>query len=111
VSLHIDVIENDWLAGQQRVVASLTFVDGVPDLRSLDLPKWASVVGLEQLPNPVRPDQEEDLLQKISARLQGDYLFATPPHEARECDYPQVASLQSPKAPTHQHKARRAAAV
>lgn len=111
MSLHIDVIENDWLAGQQRLVASLSFVNGVPDLLSLDLPKWASVVGLEQLPTPVRPEEEEGLLRRISDRLQGDYLFATPPHEARECDYPPVASLQTPTAPTHQHKTRRVAAV
>jgi len=38
-------------------------------------------------------------------------LFATPPHEMADCDYPQVASLQSPTAATHQHKSRRAAAV
>ena len=109
MSLHVDLIENDWLSGQQRVVASLSFRNGIPDLLSLDLPKWASVLGLAQLPTPVRPDEEENLLQAISTRLQGDYLFATPPHEMAECDYPSVAPLQSASAPTHQHKAARRA--
>jgi hypothetical protein len=112
VSLHIDVIENDWLAGQQRVVASLTFVDGVPTLSSLDLAKWGSVVGLAELPNPVRPEHEEGLLHQVSKRLHGDYLFATEPHEIEDCDYPQVAHLQSPQAAPHVHRARgRATAV
>lgn len=103
--LHIHLVENDWLASQQRWVATVRFVDGFYALDdSLDPTKWAGVLQLVPLPTPARPEDEERLLSAIAHRFQGDYLFCTGPHEASECDYPKVASLQSPQSPIHKTK-------
>ncbi len=107
--LHIDLIENDWLAGQQRVVAGLSVVRGQYDFRTGDLPRWARVLEPAKLPSPAPTDGVEDLLKVVSSRIQGDYVFATEPHDAEECPYPSVLFLQRPgkAAP----KARRPAEV
>ena len=98
---HIHLIENDWLAGQQRIVATLSFARGRYDLQSQDPVKWANSLRLGQLPELVRPEDEERLLNTIASRVQGDYLFCTEPHEADGCNFPEVSSLQSPRAPAH----------
>jgi hypothetical protein len=111
VPLHIHLIENDWLAGQQRIVATLSVSGGQYDIQSADPAKWVSALQLSQLGGSyVRPEDEERLLAGIFKRVQGDYLFCTEPHEARECDFPPVTALQSPQAPVH-HSKRPAAAV
>jgi hypothetical protein len=100
MALHVHLIENDWLAGQQRWVATVTFAGGFYSLEdSLDPTKWAKVLQLVALRSPARPEDEEGLLSAITRRFQGDYLFCTEPHSASECDYPKVANLQSPQAP------------
>jgi hypothetical protein len=105
VALHVHLIENDWLAGQQRWVATVSFVVGAYVLEDcLDPTKWTKVLQLEPLPSRVRPEDEEPLLSAIARRFQGDYLFCTEPHDAVECDYPKVTSLQSPQAPVHKIK-------
>ena len=111
MAVHIHLIENDWLAGQQRIVATLSVANGLYDIQSPDPAKWAGALELSQLrASYLRPEEEEELLTGIFERVQGDYLFCTEPHEVAECDYPQVANLQPPQAPIHKSK-KRAAAV
>ena len=101
MSQHIDFFENDWLAGQQRKVASLEIVKEVPTLtESVDFDKWARVLEIHTLPKQVPYLEAEDLLKKVSKRFQGDYVFATEPHDADECEYPKVGYLQAPGRPT-----------
>jgi hypothetical protein len=100
VSLHIDFIENDWPAGQQHKVASLEIVNEAPTLTdSVDAEKWARVLEIHTLPKQVPYLEAEDLLKKVSKRFQGDYVFATEPHDADECEYPPVGYLQAPGQP------------
>src|SRR5437867_2598571 len=99
MSLHIDFIENDWSAGQQFRVASLEVVDEVPTLTdSVDQKKWLRVLEIEKLPK-VGYLEAEALLTKVSKRFQGDYVFATDPHDAAECDVPKVGYFQAPGQP------------
>ncbi len=100
MSLHIDFIENDWPAGEQRIVASLEIINEVPTLKApADHPKWARVFEVDKLKGPVAYGDAEALLRKVSKRFQGDYLFATEPHDAAECNYPPVGYLQAPGQP------------
>ena len=100
MSLHIDFIENDWSAGQQRKVASLGIIEEAPKLTdSVDGEKWNRVLEIDKLPKQVPYLQAEDLLKKVSKRFQGDYVFATEPHDADECPYPQTGYLQAPGQP------------
>ena len=100
MSLHIDFIENDWSAGQQHKVASLEIVKQVPTLTdSVDANKWTRVLEINTLPKQVPYLEAEDLLKKISKRFQGDYVFATEPHDADECEYPHVGYLEAPGQP------------
>lgn len=105
MGLHIDFIENDWSAGQQRKVASLEIVDDVPTLTApADLDKWLRVFEVKTLPNKVAYGEAEPLLAKVSKRFQGDYVFATDPHDAAECDVPKFAYLQAPGQPAATEK-------
>ena len=100
MSLHIDFIENDWSAGQQCVVASLEVVDGEPKLtESVDAKKWVRVLEIDKLPRKVPYGEDKALLTKVSKRFQGDYVFATEPHDAAQCEYPKVGYFQAPGKP------------
>jgi hypothetical protein len=100
MSLHIDFVENDWAAGQQLRVASLEVIDEVPTLtESVDPKKWFRVLEIDKLPRPVPYGKAEALLTQVSKRFQGDYVFATEPHDAAECEYPKVGYLQAPGQP------------
>ena len=97
MSYHIDFIENDWSAGRQRKVASLEIINEVPTLTAPDdIDKWLRVFEVKKLPNRVQYGEAEPLLAKVSKRFQGDYIFATDPHDAAECEYPEFGYLQAP---------------
>ena len=100
MSLHIDFIENDWPAGEQRMVASLEIIDEVPTLTApANRDKWIRVFEVDKLKRPVPYGEAEALLIQVSKRFQGDYVFATEPHDAAECEYPKVGYLQAPGQP------------
>lgn len=97
---HIDLIENDWGAGVQTKVASLAVVNGRPSLttHSGDPKKWERVLELDKV-KKLDYGEDEAFLSKHSKRFQGDYLFATEPHDAEECEFVPVAHLQGPGQP------------
>ena len=96
--LHIDLIENDGLAGQQRVVASLSVDRGKYDLSSPDPSRWTRVLDTAKLPSPPPYEGVEALLWTVCKRIQGDYVFATEPHDAQACPYPPSVPMQQPGA-------------
>jgi hypothetical protein len=97
MGVHIDVVENDWSAGRQNVVARLTFQDGTYTLESEDPSKWLRVLGLEENPPPLRDEQEAtEFLARIAHKLQGTYLFATEPHAMDACPYPERYGVIKP---------------
>jgi hypothetical protein len=93
--LHVDLFENDWLAGEQRRGARVEVVDGELVLRSNELQRWARIL---ELPSPPPRHVTDEVLGYISKGLQGDYVFATEPHDAYDCPYPDVISIQKPGA-------------
>lgn len=109
--LHIDFYENDWSAGQQHRVASLEVVKGTPTLtESVDKDKWTRVLEVNSLPRNVGYGADQELLSRLSKRYQGDYVFATEPHDAAECEYPKEGYFQGPKEQNAAQKAKRTAA-
>jgi hypothetical protein len=94
MGVHIDVVENDWLAGQQNVVARLTVDDGTYTFESEDPTKWLRVLGLEENPPELRDEQgATEFLARTAHKLQGTYVFATEPHTPDTCPYPERFAL------------------
>ena len=84
--LHVEVIQNEWAAGQQRVVARLVLNGtGALEVESDDLPTWRPITmrpffdgtaGRE-----ISPDADaEAFITLLHNHLRGDYLFATEAH-------------------------------
>ena len=96
MALQVDLIENDWSAGEQRVVARLTISRGVPDLNSADIPRWSNLLELQKIKTPILDADIPNVLEQIHKRFQGDYLFVTEPHDEDDCRYLDVVHLQAP---------------
>ena len=92
--LHVEVIQNEWAAGTQRVVGRLT-LNGTGDVRveSTGDASWSSTI-LDPFRDPetgleVSPQSDaETFVRRLHVSVNGDYLFATEAHEEGECEYP-----------------------
>lgn len=84
---HIDIVEPDFQKGCQVRVANLSIAGGRYDLVSADPARWVRVLGLEAAPALADDASVRQFLERVAARLRGDYLFATEPHEAGNCPF------------------------
>jgi len=93
VSLHVDVVRNEWSAGRQTVVARVVLHGGRLSVDSPQPATWSEVV-LRPLRDPetrhaISADVEpERFLRALSSQLHGSHLFATEPHEDPGCPFP-----------------------
>src|SRR5206468_263386 len=91
--LHVELIQNEWLAGRQLVVARLTLNGrGEVRLESADDDVWQPVAMRafvdRETGREIAPEREpERFLRSLHDHLAGDYLFATEAHEQGECEY------------------------
>jgi hypothetical protein len=101
---HVDIVKNEWLAGFQTVVARLALDEGKLQLDAQDPAKWEPIVWRvvvdRETGEEIGPDRAEDFFARLHERLNGDYLFATTPHDERECPY--HGQLVVPITPTEQ---------
>jgi hypothetical protein len=91
--MHVDVVENDWLGGRQQVVARITASAGHLEFESPDEVKWRKLLIPLELDDAARkgkltPDAADRLLNELSGRYTGTYLFATEPHDDAGCPFP-----------------------
>jgi hypothetical protein len=90
--LHVELIQNEWAAGQQRVVARLTLNGGGEiQIESTDDEVWREIVLRpfrdSHSGRDVSPEENpEAFLLGLHDHLRGDYLFATEPHSEDQCD-------------------------
>ncbi len=85
---HVDVVQNDWLAGTQRVVARLWIERGSIRFESADEPTWRPIL-IREIADPetgkvVSPSDPGTFLEVLARSLHGTYLFATTPHAKGE---------------------------
>ncbi len=87
MSVHVDVVKNEWLTGEQRPIARLFVGRGELQIDSPDPARWGPVV--EQALDGLKLDDVEpaERLEELSTRLRGSHLFATVPHDHDECPY------------------------
>lgn len=84
MSAHVEVIQTDWLAGQQISVAEVHVRDGQVSIDSVDPAKWTPIVerALARTDDSLPPEQQ---LAELSSVLKGSHLFATEVHEEGDC--------------------------
>jgi|AntDryMetagUQ889_1029465.scaffolds.fasta_scaffold10793_1 hypothetical protein len=87
VSVHVDVVKNEWLTGEQRPIARLFVGKGELQIDSPDPARWGPVV--EQALDGMKLDhpEPEEQLGEVTSRLRGSHLFATVPHDHDDCPY------------------------
>lgn len=90
--LHAEIIQNEWAAGVQRVVARVVFADNHVTLETNDAETWEPIAlkPFRELEtgNEVSPVEEPELfVLHLHEHLNGDYLFATKAHAPGECEY------------------------
>jgi hypothetical protein len=90
--LHAEIIQNEWAAGLQRVVARVVFSDNHLSVEADDLDTWEPIAlkpfrefetGVELSP----AENPEGFIRHLHEHLNGDYLFATEAHAPGDCDY------------------------
>ena len=95
MNVHVDLIENQWLARHQRILATVCVVNGRVELtggRSSDELR-DMVVGIMQ---DVDASDAGAFLEELHRRMSGTYVFASEPHRAGECPYNDDAELELP---------------
>jgi hypothetical protein len=89
---HVELIQNEWAAGQQRVVARVV-LNGADRVQVEALSEIWEPIALAPFIDPetgleVSPDAEpERFVRALHRHLSGDYLFATQAHDDGECEY------------------------
>jgi hypothetical protein len=86
MSVHVDVLRNDWLGGEQHPVARLYVAGGNLKIDSPDSARWRPVIE-EVLADHLREQSPEEILDQLPRVFQGSFLVATPPHADSECSY------------------------
>lgn len=105
--MHVDIVKNEWLAGFQVVAARVSLDEGELTFESGDDSVWRPVVW-HPLPDPDSDDlvypekQPEHFMELLSDRIQGSYLWATQPHEQKECKFEHFVVAMQPTPRRHQ---------
>jgi hypothetical protein len=94
MSVHVDVVQNDWLAGEQRAVARVIAGKKL-EIDSPDRPRWQPVVERALAELYAQDLEPEVLLHEVQRALQGSHLFATEPHDEGSCPYANRAPVKS----------------
>jgi hypothetical protein len=90
--LHVEIIQNEWAAGRQRVVGRVILNgSGKVSLEPVD-PGWEAsallpFVDPESGDELTPTDSAERFVRALHTHLNGDYLFATEAHDAGDCEY------------------------
>lgn len=86
MSVHVDLVRNQWLTGEQQPIARLYVGQGKLQIDSPDRARWSPVV--EEALGGVDLDQPADeVLEAAPAAIQGSHLFATEPHDEASCPF------------------------
>jgi hypothetical protein len=83
VALHIDIMRADPLVGAQRPLAQVVMAGGRVVIHAEDEGYWRAtltqIVGIDPEANG------ETFFEALPAKLDGTYVYATPPHEEGDC--------------------------
>lgn len=90
--LHVELIQNEWVAGRQHVVGRV-LLNGMGDVSLEPVDSGWEAVALMPFTGPESGDEltptdtAERFVRALHTHLKGDYLFATEAHDAGECAY------------------------
>ena len=87
MSEHVDVTGNDWLAGTQSLLARVTFTPDGLEVDS-DSPQWA-----EHVRATMAASSDPDPFEALACKYDGMYVWATAPHDDRDCPFGQGTRL------------------
>jgi hypothetical protein len=95
MSRHVDILRNDWLAGEQRPIARLYVAGGELKIDSPEPARWIPLVEdvLGDLVAAHEGDPEAVLIE-VPNVFRGSQLLATAPHGDGDCDYRNWASAR-----------------
>lgn len=83
MAFHVDVVKNDWLAGLQYPLATITLDShGALSVNGRHPDRWKDL--LDELADNEDPTQA---LAQLHARLSGSHLFATELHDDAVCPF------------------------
>ncbi len=83
MALHVDVVKNDWLAGIQYPLATITVDNhGALSLDAQHTEPWKDL--LEELGTA---GNTANALANLHTRLNGSHLFATEAHDDSDCPF------------------------
>ena len=84
---HVDLVKNEWMVGLQYQIARVALDSmGKIEIRGDDPARWRA--SLLRTVGDIDPTKDpEAFLAALPERLHGDYLFATEPHDERDCPF------------------------
>lgn len=95
MTAHVDLIENQWLARKQRILATVTVANGRVEMSGTrGTPELREMVS--NLMRDVDISNPDGFLEELHRRLSGTYLFASEPHRAGDCPYNDDDELELP---------------
>jgi len=87
MSVHVDVVRNDWIGGQQQAVARVLATDeGDLKIESPDPGTWVPIVE-RAIAEVGDPDDPEGTMVRLHEVLDGSHLFAKEPHDDDACPF------------------------
>jgi hypothetical protein len=83
MTFHVDIVKNDWLAGLQYPLATLTLgEEGQVAVNAQHPERWDALI--KEINASGDP---ESALANLHIRYAGSHLFATPRHEETDCPF------------------------
>jgi hypothetical protein len=100
----VDLVVNHWLTGEQQAVARVFLSGGRLKTDSPDPVRWEPVVedAIARLDLEGHP---EDALDELQRAISGSHLFATGPHEQKECPFRGWSPVRIESTPAQRHAA------
>lgn len=92
--MHVDVVKNEWLAGEQQPIARLFVGKGQLQIDSPDPARWGPVVEEALAALDLGKSDPAEVLEQATNLIRGSHLFATAPHEHDNCPYRGWASVR-----------------
>jgi hypothetical protein len=92
--VHVDIVKNEWLTGEQQPIARLFLGKGQLQIDSPDPARWGPIVEEALGARDMASADPTEVLEQATHLIRGSHLFATAPHEHDACPYRGWASVR-----------------